>query len=271
MSMESREASTKYSCQTVLDVRQWNESGLCSVRITRPTDFEFAPGQFARIGLPQDEKSQEPTLWRAYSMVTHPDDNVLEFFSVTVPGGLFSPRLAALQPGQSLWIENKPFGFLTLDRFSSASVLWLICTGTGLSAYLPMLRDEGTWRQFQSVILVHGVRTEAELAYRPEIEQTEGTINKDRPGRLIYLPVTSRQAWPGPGPGAGTPACRITTALQSGTLEQVTDTTLEPENSRVMLCGNPEMVTEMRSLLSERGFAAGRRGNLGTLAVENYW
>jgi ferredoxin--NADP+ reductase len=38
-----------------------------------------------------------------------------------------------------------------------------------------------------------------------------------------------------------------------------------------MLCGNPAMVTEMRSLLSLDGFAAGRRGVLGTLAVENYW
>ena len=38
-----------------------------------------------------------------------------------------------------------------------------------------------------------------------------------------------------------------------------------------MLCGNPAMVTDMRSLLSERGFAAGRRGVAGNLAVENYW
>jgi len=38
-----------------------------------------------------------------------------------------------------------------------------------------------------------------------------------------------------------------------------------------MLCGNPAMVKEMRAMLSEKGFAAGRRGNLGTLAVENYW
>jgi ferredoxin--NADP+ reductase len=38
-----------------------------------------------------------------------------------------------------------------------------------------------------------------------------------------------------------------------------------------MLCGNPAMVTEMRALLAERGFAAGRRGVAGNLAVENYW
>jgi len=46
---------------------------------------------------------------------------------------------------------------------------------------------------------------------------------------------------------------------------------LNPGASRVMLCGNPSMVTEMRTLLSARGFAAGRRGVAGNLAVENYW
>jgi ferredoxin--NADP+ reductase len=240
------------------------------VRVTRPAGFEFLPGQFARIGLPE-EGSQEPTLWRAYSMVTHPDDDALEFFSVTVPNGLFSPKLAALQPGQPLWIENKPFGFLTLDRFSCASVLWLISTGTGLSAYLPMIRDAATLKQFERVVLVHGVRTELELAYRFEIEQIMNSINARRQDGFVYLPVTSRQPWPGPGSEAGTPASRITTALLDGTLEKRAGVKLEPEGSRVMLCGNPEMVTEMRKMLSERGFAAGRRGNLGTLAVENYW
>jgi ferredoxin--NADP+ reductase len=38
-----------------------------------------------------------------------------------------------------------------------------------------------------------------------------------------------------------------------------------------MLCGNPAMVTDARALLKERGFAVGRRGIPGNLAVENYW
>jgi len=38
-----------------------------------------------------------------------------------------------------------------------------------------------------------------------------------------------------------------------------------------MLCGNPAMVTDLRAMLGARGFAAGRRGVAGNLAVENYW
>jgi ferredoxin--NADP+ reductase len=64
---------------------------------------------------------------------------------------------------------------------------------------------------------------------------------------------------------------RLTTLLTSGELEQRSGMPLEPARSRVMLCGNPAMVSEMRALLSERGFAPGRRGVAGNLAVENYW
>lgn len=264
--MTNEISSSKYTRQTVLQVRNWDSPALCSVRTTRDSRFSFVPGQFARIGLPESGDSPEPTLWRAYSMVSHPDDDHLEFFSVTVPGGLFSPKLSALRAGDSLWIEKNPFGFLTLERFTSAGVLWLVSTGTGLSAYLPMLRDPGTWKQFETVVLVHGVRAAGELAYREEIESVMREVNQHA-RRLVYLPVTSREPWP----GTGIPACRITTALQQGSLERAAGHVLEPEGGRIMLCGNPEMVTEMRAMLGERGFAAGRRGNLGNLAVENYW
>lgn len=271
--MQSGDVTSKYSRQTVLEVRKWPSPGLCSVRTTRPDGFDFSPGQFARIGLPENGQGGEPTLWRAYSMVTHPNDPDLEFFSVTVVDGQFSPRLAALEPGDSLWIENNPFGFLTLDRFQNGTVLWLISTGTGLSAYIPMLRDDQTWARFETVVLAHGVRTQQELAYRDEILQIADKINTPAKGRLIYLPITSREPWPAPGkrPGQVIQARRVTDALLDGTLTAAAGVALEPEGGRVMLCGNPEMVTEMRKLLAERGFAAGRRGNPGNLAVENYW
>ena len=262
--MTDLNSTDKFTQQEVLSVRHWQSPGLISIRVTRDPSFQFAPGQFARIGLRQNAQdlSAPPDLWRAYSMVSHPRENYLEFLSVTVPNGLFSPKLANLQAGDSLWVEKSPFGFLTLDRFSPAQTLWLVATGTGLSAYIPMLLDHKTWDNFESVVLVHGVRTEAELTYREDLEQLKATH-----GQFVYLPVLSQQTWQAQAQAP----CRITTAYQSGLLEAIAQQTLDPQSSRIMLCGNPGMVTEMRSLLSEKGFAAGRRGNLGNLAVENYW
>lgn len=252
----------KYTRERVIGVKRWDCPGLVSVIVTRDRGFNFVSGQFARIGLPSGNISQTPDLWRAYSMVSHPDEEYLEFLSITVAGGQFSPRLAALSEGDDLWVEKNPFGFLTLERFLPAKALWLIATGTGLSAYLPMLKDSATWRNFERVVLVHGVRTAQELAYREDLE----SLAKTNPG-FIYLPVTSREAWP----GGQHEACRITQAYKDGHLQSISGQPLNPEEARIMLCGNPDMVTEMRGLLQQQGFAAGRRGNPGTLAVENYW
>ena len=207
-------------------------------------------------------------------MVSKPDADELEFFSVVVPDGKFSPALARLQPGDALWIDKSVFGFLTLERFVDGEDLWLVATGTGLSAYLSMLRDPATWHRFKRIILLHGVRKSNELAYRQELLALANLAGPQR-ALLIYLPVTSQETLsrslsPSIQPQWLEPA-RLTTLLKSGELEQRVGVALEPTRSRIMLCGNPAMVTEMRGLLAERGFAPGRRGVAGNLAVENYW
>jgi ferredoxin--NADP+ reductase len=137
-----------------------------------------------------------------------------------------------------------------------------------------MLRDPATWIRFKRIILLHGVRNATELAYRNElISLTQRSGNQS--AQFIYLPVTSQEPLTCDLSPSITSqwrdAARLTTLLVSGELEQRVGVALEPARSRIMLCGNPAMVTEMRGLLSERGFAPGRRGVAGNLAVENYW
>ena len=273
-------AEQKYTRQTVTARTVWQSDKLFSLRITRDPAFQFQPGQFARLGLalgqdhlaPQDRVPDE---WRAYSMVSLPTEAELEFFSVTVPEGKFSPVMANLQVGDSIWVDKTSFGFLTLERFVDGQDLWLISTGTGLSAFLPMLSDPTIWQRFARVIVVHGVRHATELAYRDKILACLHKQAVSSGGKLIYLPMTSQepvsQTLSPSLPAGNLPPARLTTLLESGELEQRANVTLDPASSRVMLCGNPAMVTDMRQLLSLRGFAAGRRGVPGNLAVENYW
>ena len=262
---------SKYTRQTITGFHTWVPGKLFSLRVTRDPAFRFQAGQFARVGLPAaDEPDAPPTLWRAYSMVSAPHEDWLEFYSIVVPEGLFSPRLARLQPGDALYIEKNPFGFLTIDRFAPGGDLWLLATGTGLSAYLSMLRDPATWQAFRRIILVHGVRTASELAYRDEIEQWHkqpayASYFQQEPRKLVYLPIATREALP------GAPQERLTTLIADGRLEQLAGASLDPQQSKIMLCGNPAMLADARKLLSERGFAPGRRGIPGNLAVENYW
>jgi ferredoxin--NADP+ reductase len=265
-------AELKYTRQTVLSTRLWSSEKLFSVRTTRDAAFNFVPGQFARLGLailPGEPES--PTEWRAYSMVSHPAEDALEFFSVIVPDGKFSPALARLQAGDPLWIDKTSFGFLTLERFTDGEDLWLVATGTGLSAYLSMLQDPQTWLRFKHVILVHGVQYAHELAYRDEILRIDA---KHTPNQLRYIPITSQEHTSpelSPALKSLTAPARITTLLDDGELEHRVGIALDPSRSRVMLCGNPAMVTDMRARLSSKGFAPGRRGVAGNMAVENYW
>jgi len=277
----TKTSEPRYTQQAVLAKTHWLEDKLFSITVTRPSGFAFLPGQFARLGLcvgsvetAAPEAAPIPNEWRAYSMVSKPDADELEFFSVVVPDGKFSPALARLQPGDALWIDKSVFGFLTLERFVDGEDLWLVATGTGLSAYLSMLRDPATWHRFKRIILLHGVRKSNELAYRQELLALANLAGPQR-ALLIYLPVTSQETLsrslsPSIQPQWLEPA-RLTTLLNSGELEQRVGVALEPTRSRIMLCGNPAMVTEMRGLLAERGFAPGRRGVAGNLAVENYW
>lgn len=261
----------KYTRQTITHVHTWVADKLFSVHVTRDPAFTFQAGQFARVGLPDaSDPDGAPTLWRAYSMVSAPQESGLEFYSIVVPDGLFSPRLAQLKAGDALYVEKKPFGFLTIDRFAPGGDLWLLATGTGLSAYLSMLRDPATWQAFRRIIVVHGVRSATELAYRQEIEnwhqrpELADHVQQD-PCKLIYLPIATREALP------GMPQARLTTLIEDGGLEQLAGIPLDAQQSKIMLCGNPAMLTDARKLLSERGFAPGRRGIPGNLAVENYW
>lgn len=263
------DTASKYTRETVLARTEWVPGKLFSLRLTRPAGYQFQPGQFARLGLPaSDEPGAEPTLWRAYSLVNGASDDWLEIYSVVVPEGEFTPRLARLDAGDSLWVDKTAFGFLTLERFAPARDLWLIGSGTGLSAYLSILRDPATWRDYQRVFLVHGVRAADELAYREQIEnwaEQPDMAGLAVSGRLVYLPIATREALP------GRPQARLTALIADGGLEAAAGAALDPDNARVMLCGNPDMVADARKLLGERGFKPGRRGIPGNLAVENYW
>jgi ferredoxin--NADP+ reductase len=43
---------------------------------------------------------------------------------------------------------------------------------------------------------------------------------------------------------------------------------LDPEWDRVMICGNPQLITDMPALLEDRGFTEGNTGEPGDYVIE---
>src|SRR5690606_2339944 len=163
----------KFTAETITWVHTWVPGKLFSFRCTRPAGFRFAAGQFARLGV-RPEGSDE-IVWRAYSMVSSPYDEHLEFFSIVVEGGLFTGTLETLCAGDTVYVDKTAYGFLTTERFAHGTgerpALWMLASGTGLAPFLSILHDLHVWDEFGKLVLVHSVRTPEELAYADTVDK----------------------------------------------------------------------------------------------------
>lgn len=257
---------------TVLTKTVWSPT-LFSFTTTRPDRFRFDAGQFARLGVNPNElkhtkNAPDERIFRAYSVVSSPYDEMLEFFSVVVPDGAFTSQLQHLDVGDTLYLNPEPFGFLTLARYQEPAPkdLWLLATGTGLAPFLSMLGDLTTWQNYDDIVLVYSSRTHAELAYVGKINELNQTFAElvENPAKLHFVPIVTRETVDG---------ClnrRIPALIDTGELERHVGLTLNADTSHVLLCGNPDMVDDTKNSLKNKGLTMNRRG-VGNIAVENYW
>ncbi len=146
--------------ETVLSVHHWTDK-LFSFTTTRDTSLRFSNGHFTMIGLRVDGKP----LLRAYSIVSANYEDHLEFLSIKVQDGPLTSRLQHIQVGDKIVVGKKPTGTLLIDYLLPGKNLYLLGSGTGIAPFLSVVRDPETYDHFEKVILVHGVREVAELAY----------------------------------------------------------------------------------------------------------
>ena len=274
---------------TVLSKTTWTPN-LFSFTVSRPDSFKFTAGQFVRLGVnpsqlkyykqlsavadydEDDDEELNETLnediFRAYSIVSSPFDEVLEFFSIVIPDGAFTSQLQHLEVGDELLLNTMPFGFLTLARYQKPlpKDLWLLATGTGLAPFLSMLQDLKTWEDYEHIVLAYSARSTEELAYIDKIESLQEDFGSlvDNPAKLIFIPIVTRE------PVEGALTERLPKLLLDGALQERAGIALDVDSTHVMLCGNPDMVEDTKEMLKSLGLVMNRRGE-GNIAVENYW
>ncbi len=245
--------------ERVLSVHHWTDT-LFSFRTTRDPSFRFRNGEFTMIGLKVGEKP----LLRAYSIVSANYEEELEFFSIKVQDGPLTSRLQHLKVGDPIIVSRKATGTLVLDNVTSGRNLYLIGTGTGLAPFLSIIKDPETYERFERVVLVHGCRTVKELAYGDMIAETlprDELIGELLSEKLIYYPTVTREPFRNSG--------RVTDLMTSGKL--FTDAGIAPieqAHDRVMLCGSPAMLVDLRVLLDGMGFVEGNHGEPGDFVIE---
>src|SRR5258708_9439379 len=99
------------------------------IRIDPGGPFEFRAGQYATLGVERDGKRIE----RAYSIVSSPYEESLEFFVELVPQGGLTPNLFKLNKGDTLLCTNIANERFTLDLRSGRTHHLLVSTATGIA------------------------------------------------------------------------------------------------------------------------------------------
>jgi ferredoxin--NADP+ reductase len=238
-----------YAEQTITSVRRWSDRTF-SFMTTRPDAFDFKNGEFVMLGLRSDGK----LIPRAYSIVSTNRDDHLEFLSIQVPDGPLTSRLAQVDKGNSIWINTKTTGSLTLDHILPGRHLYMLATGTGLAPFISLIRAGEVFQSFKRVVLVHTVRKSHGLAYREELISRTGDD-------FLYVPTVTREPFATTDRGAD--------LFRSGELTDKLDLpNPDPEHDRVMLCGNPNMNTEMTQYLKQHGWTLTNYKGAGNVAVE---
>jgi ferredoxin--NADP+ reductase len=245
--------------EQVTHVWHWTDK-LFTIRTTRDPAFRFESGQFAMIGIEVDGRP----LLRAYSMASATYDEHLEFFSIIVPDGPLTSKLRHIEVGDTLLVSRKPTGTLLLGNLRPGKRLYMLSTGTGLAPFASIIQDPTAYEQYEHVVLVHGCRNTAELEYGTRV--VDGVRDNEllsdlAHDKLLHYTTVTREPYYHRG--------RINDLIANGRL--FADLGLPPldrAQDRVMICGNPEMLQSLRTMLEASGFTEGSNSAPGDFVIE---
>lgn len=238
-----------YTEQRVTSIRKWSDKTF-SFTTTRPDDFHFENGEFVTLGLRHEGK----LIARAYSIVSSNDADHLEFLSIHVPDGPLTSRLVNVREGEGVLVNSKATGSLTLKHILPGRNLYMLATGTGIAPFISLIRNPEVYQRYEKLILVHTVRTQAELVYRDEIK----ALSNDR---LLYVPTVTREPFE--------TTQRVTDLFMTGALfSKLKIPEANPELDRVMICGNPHMLQELKAYLEANGWTMTSHKGVGNFTVE---
>ena len=206
----------KRTKHTVLDVINLTPETFI-IRLDRK-DFQFEPGQYVVIRIPDQNKGRE------YSIYSGIADEYLDFLVREIPAGDFSRYLRHLKPGSELDVEG-PKGYFILNENSKMGKSSLfIASGTGISPFHSYVKS---FPQLNYKVL-HGVHFANEAYGRETFDPQH------------FVLCTSRST---DGDFFG----RVTNYLNQNPVSVETI---------CYLCGNSDMIEEVTTILEKYGLPA---------------
>ena len=169
-----------------------------------------------------------------------------------------------IQEGDTILVGRKATGTLIADNLIPGKRLLLLSTGTGLAPFASLIKDPEVYDRYETIVLVHGCRQVSELAYGEELvarlrdDELFGPLLSEK---LLYYPTVTREPFRNRG--------RITDLITSEQLfADIGQSPLDIETDRIMMCGSPGMLEELRQLFETRGLLEGNNSAPGHFVIE---
>jgi ferredoxin--NADP+ reductase len=236
--------TSRYSRLTLVERVDFSDD-LALFRMQSEEPVDFTPGQYATIGL-MDEERDRPLL-RPYSVASAPGSTELEFFIELVDEGSLTPRLWSLDEGADVWMRDKIVGRFVLDDDYRQHVM--VATVTGVGPYVSIARDQqraleqGDLEEPHRMLILHGGSRSWELGtYREEL-----TALADSLDWLDYVPTISR---PWDDPDWDGEVGRAEDVLR----KYVDASPFSPADTAAYTCGHPQMIDKAQGIFERAGF-----------------
>ena len=199
--------------------------------------FTFVPGQYCTIGV--------DGIQRPYSIVSSPHEPLLELFVELIwpPNGRLTPLLHRLRVGDTVMLRPRAKGKFVIDRSRRSHVM--VSTVTGVAPFVSMLRhalvaplDGAAFYLLQGASYVDEFGYDAELtalaAQHPNVEYVATCSRPEDPRNAQWRGETGR----------------VNTIVE----RYVREWGLEPNETCIYVCGNPQMIEDVKARYSSTGF-----------------
>lgn len=200
------------------------------VGIELPEVIDFIPGQFVSL------KVNDGNLRRAYSVASLPGSKTVDLVIDVSPMGVGSKYVLGLKVGDEVDILGVLGKFVVESSVLNSKEIVFLGTGTGVVPFKPMIEDLLKNKHYQGQVnLIWGMRYEKDLYWVKEIDKLQRDyynfhfeVALSRPG----------EDWPG---------------MRGHVGDVVEKLNCDWKNSYAYLCGNMEMIMEMKVVFISKG------------------
>ncbi len=134
--------------------------------------WSFCAGQFAWIRLGESALAEE----HPFTIASSADDPDCIEFTIRQHDGGFTAGIAALQPGESVWVDG-PYGAFTVEDAKSKVGIVLIAGGVGVTPMMSILRTAAGRRDPRRYHLVLVVAKRDDVLFRSELSAIASVLD----------------------------------------------------------------------------------------------